>query len=214
MNTPELTLKELQEMEHDLKQYYGGCFPFGERKLESLLSLARLQIESQGVTRKSGGPSSTLPASSDTGGADVPPADPRLSPPNVWWSYHKKSGTWYDEPAAHNEIPSTSEYEDIECRCIPIGPLQTADQSPPIHTEESRQPLPEPAAQVPLEASDWLRGGPWWIAPAKNKFQKVMVVEVNDEELFYREGFMTHKRAREYVRSNDGITWLPCSKSA
>jgi hypothetical protein len=137
MNTPELTLKELQEMEHDLKQYYGGCFPFGERKLESLLSLARIQIESQGVTRKSEGPSSTLPASSDTGGADAPPADPRLSPPNVWWSYHKKSGTWYDEPAAHNEIPSTSEYEDIECRCIPIGPLQTDDQSHPIHTEES-----------------------------------------------------------------------------
>jgi hypothetical protein len=152
MNTPELTLKELQEMEHDLKQYYGGCFPFGERKLESLLSLARIQIESQGVTRKSEGPSSTLPASSDTGGADAPPADPRLSPPNVWWSYHKKSGTWYDEPAAHNEIPSTSEYEDIECRCIPIGPLQTDDQSPPLHTEESPSDS---------EMLDWLETQLW-----------------------------------------------------
>jgi hypothetical protein len=60
-------------MEHDLKQYYGGCFPFGERKLESLLSLARIQIESQGVTRKPGGSSSTLPASSDASDSDVVP---------------------------------------------------------------------------------------------------------------------------------------------
>jgi hypothetical protein len=89
MNTPELTLNEVitqtREMIHDVKMLtkaraisettrdlYCGILESNLR----LLSLARIQIESQGVTRKSEGPSSTLPASSDAGGAD---ADPSVS---------------------------------------------------------------------------------------------------------------------------------------
>lgn len=44
------------------------------------------------------------------------------SPPNVIWSIHKKSQTWNDEPEAASPdfIPSASDWEDIECRCVPI----------------------------------------------------------------------------------------------
>jgi hypothetical protein len=178
MNTPELTLKELQEMEHDLKQYYGGCFPFGERKLESLLSLARIQIESQGVTRKSGGPSSTLPASSDTGEADVPPFGRDHSENKhryVWWSWHPAYPQWEQScwgadslreaildlhrPLAckmrlyhnklvrrdgneHTVVYDLAPNEDLdhwhfEVDRIFLDARKAANQSPPIHTEES-----------------------------------------------------------------------------
>lgn len=44
------------------------------------------------------------------------------SPPNVIWTLHKKSGTWHEDPqvASPDFIPSTDDWEDIECRCVPI----------------------------------------------------------------------------------------------
>jgi hypothetical protein len=78
----------------------------------------------------------------------------------------------------------------------------------------TKKPLPEPPKLIPLNASDWMKDGPWWITPTKNKFQKAMVIEVTDEEIFYLEGFMAHERATEYMRTNDGINWTPCSKPA
>jgi hypothetical protein len=76
MNTPELTLEGLNATELTLKACITASMFSGEKSLERnlnrILSLARLQIESQGVIEGKLAPSSTLPASSDADGADAP----------------------------------------------------------------------------------------------------------------------------------------------
>lgn len=79
MNTPELTLNETIAMLEDKTKTFDPTQTY-HRSMTGImlhalhyLSLARLQIESQGVTWKPEGSSSAFPASSDTGGADVVP---------------------------------------------------------------------------------------------------------------------------------------------
>jgi hypothetical protein len=139
MNTPELTLKELQEMEHDLKQYYGGCFLFGERKLESLLSLARLQIESQGVTDGKLAPSNTSVACAPPAHSDVVPAlEAARNALRVYQtalSYLWKHGVRC--PEMSNELLlSAQQNGDAQIKAADLV-LKRLTTTPPIHTEES-----------------------------------------------------------------------------
>jgi hypothetical protein len=66
-----LTLKELQEIQINLKYFCNGSFRFGEAKLEAILSLARRQLEQQEGSPE--GPSTTRSACAPPAHSDVPP---------------------------------------------------------------------------------------------------------------------------------------------
>lgn len=76
-------------------------------------------------------------------------------------------------------------------------------------------PLPEPPKLVPLGPSDWLKDGPWWVRSSEEDKCPSMVVAVNVHNISYgRYGNSAHEEAVNLQRSNDGINWLPCSKTA
>lgn len=80
---------------------------------------------------------------------------------------------------------------------------------------KTRRPLPEPPKLVPLGPSDWLKDGPWWVRSSEEDKCPSMVVAVNVHNISYgRYGNSAHEEAVNLQRSNDGINWLPCSKSA
>lgn len=79
----------------------------------------------------------------------------------------------------------------------------------------TRRPLPEPPKLVPLGPSDWLKDGPWWIRSNEDDKCPSLVVSVNVHKIFHgRYGESGHEDAMRLQRTNDGINWLPCSKTA
>jgi hypothetical protein len=186
MNTPELTLEKslsiVLEKLHNIPNFkdYQEAKNIVLNVQEGLrdLSLARLQIESQGVTGKPRGSSSTLPTSSGADGADAPPFEHDHSENKhryVWWSWHPAYPQWSQScwgadaireaildlhrPLAckmrlyhnklvrrdgneHTVVYDLTPNEDLDpwhfkVDSIFLDARKAANQSPPIHTEES-----------------------------------------------------------------------------
>lgn len=79
----------------------------------------------------------------------------------------------------------------------------------------TRRPLPEPPKLVPLGPSDWLKDGPWWIKYLREPNEWFLVTSVTDREVHFGiDHGLTHEDATGLKRTNDGINWQACSKTA
>lgn len=83
-----------------------------------------------------------------------------------------------------------------------------------IQSATYRTKVPFPA-RVPLEAEDWVLGGPWWIRDGLNN-TAVLVVGVDNNTVAASQAghYSHHTLLHNFKRSNDGKTWHPCSKEA
>jgi hypothetical protein len=78
------------------------------------------------------------------------------------------------------------------------------------------RPLPEPVKHVPLDPSDWMKGGPWWVRGGSTDNRPVMVVEaLPDGGILYGQTWnSSSETVMSLERSNDGINWSKCHKPA
>jgi hypothetical protein len=77
----------------------------------------------------------------------------------------------------------------------------------------TRRPLPEPPKLIPLEPSDWMKDGPWWVREVGSD-EAHLVHGVSAHGIRWRVHSCGHGVAMDKERSNDGINWSPCSKEA
>lgn len=89
--------------------------------------------------------------------------------------------------------------------------------------EDDLEPAPEPK-RVPLEPSDWIKDGPWWIARDEKDEHPLMVIGVSPFVVEYGNGSgcdTSHEDMMKLVRSNGKTldpsgkpVWEECSKLA
>lgn len=89
--------------------------------------------------------------------------------------------------------------------------LPTIEQVQAVYSSKS-SPVPEPKKRVPLTAEDWK--GVWWV---RNKgFEKGcvrLVTSVSQTILSFESAVLRHEHMMDdYERSQDGVTWIECSK--
>jgi hypothetical protein len=93
------------------------------------------------------------------------------------------------------------------CQCISYEVGEKNSQT------RTRRPLPEPPKLIPLEPSDWMKDGPWWVREVGSD-EAHLVHGVSAHGIRWRVHSCGHGVAMDKERSNDGINWSPCSKEA
>ncbi len=97
----------------------------------------------------------------------------------------------------------------VEVDPVTLQPLVANEPAKP----GNNQPEAERAGGTPLAAMDWVVGGPW-VVKLKGSTHAFPVSEVTEQGVKLGQAFFTpDEAADQLLRSNDGVTFVPCVKA-